>query len=148
MILLESIEFWYWWVAAVVFIGIEVFAPGVVFLWMGVSAALVGFLVLAVPSLDWRYQFMVFAVLSMVTALSWWGYRRRRPAPESDQPALNRRGSQYIGRTFTLAEPIVNGQGKLKVDDTIWKIEGSDLTEGTQVRVVGVEGTILVVEAA
>ena len=148
MILLESIEFWYWWVAAIVFIGIEVFAPGVVFLWMGVSATFVGFLVLAVPSLDWRYQFMVFALLSMATALSWWSYRRRRPAPESDQPTLNRRGSQYIGRTFTLAEPIVNGQGKLKVDDTIWKIEGSDLTEGTQVRVVGVEGTILVVEAA
>ena len=146
--LLESIEFWYWWVAAVVFICIEIFAPGAIFLWMGVSAALVGCLLLVLPSLDWRFQFLVFAVLSVVSAYGWRAYSKRHPPPETDQPALNRRGAQYVGRTFTLAEPIVNGQGKLKVDDTIWKIEGRDLAEGTQVRVIGVEGTILVVEPA
>lgn len=148
MIFLDSIEFWYWWVAAILFVGIEVFAPGVVFLWMGVSAAVVGFIVLINPALDWRYQFMIFAVLSFASALVWRLYRKQRPVPESDQPNLNRRGTQYIGRTFTLAEAIVNGQGKLKVDDTIWKIEGQDLAQGTQVRVTGVDGTILTVERA
>jgi membrane protein implicated in regulation of membrane protease activity len=148
MILLESIEFWYWWVAAIAFIGIEVFAPGAFFLWMGVSAGLVGALVLAAPELDWRYQFLIFAVLSVVSAYSWRTYSKRHPPPETDQPALNRRGQRYVGRTFTLAEPIINGQGKLKVDDTIWKIEGNDLAAGTQVRVTGVDGTVLVVEVA
>jgi len=148
LILLDSIEFWYWWVAAVLFVGIEVFAPGVVFLWMGVAAAAVGFVVLIDPDWDWRYQFMTFAVLAMATALAWRSYRKLHPAAGSDQPALNRRGSQYVGRTFTLAEPIVNGQGKLKVDDTIWKIEGPDLAEGAHVRVKGVRGTVLTVEPA
>lgn len=148
MIFLDSIEFWYWWVAAVLFVGIEVLAPGVVFLWMGVSAALVGLVVLIHPAWDWRYQFMTFAVLAMVTALSWRFYRTRHPAPGTDQPALNRRGSQYIGRIFTLAEPIVNGQGKLKVDDTIWKIEGPDLAVGQHVRVTSVRATVLRVEPA
>ena len=46
MVLLDSIEFWYWWVAAIVFIGIEVFAPGAFFLWMAVSATVVGAVVL------------------------------------------------------------------------------------------------------
>jgi len=148
LILLDSIEFWYWWVAAVIFVGIELFAPGVVFLWMGVAAAIVGFIVLIHPTWDWRYQFMTFAVLAMTTAAGWWFYRKTHPAADSDQPALNRRGSQYVGRVFTLAEPIVNGQGKLKVDDTIWKIEGADRAEGTHVRVVGVHGTVLTVEPA
>ena len=38
MMSLETIEFWYWWVAAIAFVVIEIFAPGTVALWMGVSA--------------------------------------------------------------------------------------------------------------
>ena len=41
---LEEIEFWHWWVAAIGLIVVEVFAPGTVALWMGVSAAVVGLL--------------------------------------------------------------------------------------------------------
>lgn len=65
---------------------------------------------------------------------------------ESDQPNLNRRGQQYIGRTFTLSEPIVNGLGKITVDDSTWKIHGKDCAEGTRVTVTGVDGVILKVE--
>lgn len=147
MMLFEQIEFWYWWVIAIFFFAIEVFAPGAFFLFMGIGAALVGFLLLAAPEMAWQYQLLIFAVVSVVSAFGWRFYQKKHPPPETDQPALNRRGAQYVGRTFTLAEPIVNGQGKLKVDDTIWKIEGTDMAEGTQVRVTGVEGTTLTVEA-
>ena len=147
MMLFEQIEFWHWWVIAIFFMAIEVFAPGAFFFFMGISAGIVGFLLLAAPDLAWEYQLLIFAVISVVSALGWRYYQKKHPPPETDQPALNRRGAQYIGRTFTLAEPIVNGQGKLKVDDTIWKIEGADIPEGTQVRVTGVEGTTLTVEA-
>ncbi len=50
----EEIEFWHWWVAAIVLIGVEVFAPGTVALWMAVSAAVVGLLLLAVPEVSWQ----------------------------------------------------------------------------------------------
>ncbi len=56
---------------------------------------------------------------------------------------LNRRGAQYVGRLFTLEQPIVNGVGKLRVDDTTWKIIGEDCPVGTRVRVSGVESTVL-----
>ena len=56
----------------------------------------------------------------------------------SDQPHLNRRGEQYVGRTFTLQEAIVNGNGKIRVDDLmIWKIYGQGSPTGTQVTVTG-----------
>jgi len=143
-----EIEFWYWWIAGVVFIAIEVFAPGAVFLWLAVSAGVVGALLLLFPDLTWQAQFLIFAALSVASVFGWLFYRKRMPQPESDEPALNRRGQQYVGRVFTLEQAIVNGQGKIKVDDTIWKIEGDDLPEGTKITVTGVEGTVLRVTPA
>ena len=144
---LEEIEFWHWWIAAVVLIVVEVFAPGTVALWTAVSAAAVGLLLLAIPDMTWQVQFLVFAVLSVATVIGWRAYQLRYPT-ETDQPTLNRRGEQYVGRAFTLSEAIVNGTGKIHVDDTMWKVEGEDLPEGTQVRVTGVDGTVLTVEPA
>jgi inner membrane protein len=51
-----------------------------------------------------------------------------------------------VGRTFTLNEPMVNGVGKLRVDDSQWRIAGVDAPAGTQVRVVAVDGATLKVE--
>jgi hypothetical protein len=142
---LEEIEFWYWWVAAVVFVVIEILAPGFVFIWLGIAAAVVGLLLLALPAISWELQFLIFAVLSAATVAGSRIYLPRNPT-KSDHPNLNRRGEQYVTRVFTLKEAIVNGQGKIQVDDSTWKIEGEDLPAGAKVRVVGVEGTRLKVE--
>jgi membrane protein implicated in regulation of membrane protease activity len=144
---LEGIEFWYWWIAGIAFVVIEIFAPGFVFLWLGVAAGIVGLLLLAVPSMSWELQFLIFAVLSVAAVAGSRLYLRRHPT-KSDHPTLNRRGEQYVSRVFTLKEAIVNGQGKIQVDDSTWKIEGEDLPAGAKVRVVGVESTRLLVEKA
>ena len=52
---------------------------------------------------------------------------------ESDK-RLNRRAESYIGRMFTLDGAIVDGRGRLKVDDTVWLVAGPDLPAGTRVR--------------
>ncbi len=142
---LEEIEFWHWWIAAIVLIVVEVLAPATVALWMAVSALVVGFALLAIPDMTWQVQFLVFSALSVATVIGWRAYQLRYPT-ETDQPALNRRGEQYVGRVFTLSEAIVNGTGKIHVDDTMWKVEGEDLPVGTKVRVTGVAGTVLTVE--
>ena len=93
-------------------------------------------------------QFLIWAVLSVAAVVGSRLYLRRHPI-ETDRPTLNRRGEQYIGRHFTLEEPIVNGLGKIRVDDSTWKIEGPDaLPAGCKVKVTDVEGTVLKVEAA
>jgi membrane protein implicated in regulation of membrane protease activity len=66
----------------------------------------------------------------------------------SDQPNLNRRAEQYIGRRFVLETAIVNGQGKARVGDSLWLAEGPDLPAGSPVEVVGVDGSTLKVKAA
>jgi hypothetical protein len=144
---LEQAEFWHWWIAAILFLVLETFAPGAIFLWMGVAAGIVGLILLIFADLGWEYQFLIFALFTVVTAVGWRAYLRRHPTA-SDRPTLNRRGEQYVGRTFTLEDAIVNGQGKITVDDSTWKIEGDDLPAGTKIQVTGVEGTVLQVEVA
>ena len=142
-----QIEAWYWWVAAAVFIAIEVFAPGIVFLWFGIGAAAVGIVLLVVPSLGLAFQLLVFAIVSLGSLTVGRRFLFRRPTP-SDNPTLNRRGEQYVGRELTLTEAIVNGRGRTRVGDGTWKVAGPDLKAGTKVRITGMDGTALKVERA
>lgn len=139
---LEQLDYWHWWILAAVLIILEVFAPGAFFLWLGIAAGVVGGLVYLSPAMTWEYQLLAFSVLSVVSIIVWRKFFRTRPA-DTDQPALNRRGEQYIGRSFTLHEPITDGIGKIRVDDSTWKIRGENCAVGTQVEVIGVDGTIL-----
>jgi len=144
---MSQLTFWHWWVLGVILLILEVFAPGTFFLWLAVAAGLVGTLLLAVPGIGWQWQLLVFSVLSIGAVVAWRVYLRRHPT-ESDQPALNRRGEQYVGRTFVLAAPIENGRGKITVDDSTWRVEGPDCATGTKVRVTAADGTLLRVEPA
>ena len=146
MELLASIEFWHWWVAAIGLIIVEALAPGAIFLWLGVSAGVVGAILLAVPGLSWEYQVLIFAVLSVGSVIGWRVYHKSHPT-ETDLPTLNRRGEQYVGRVITLDNAIVNRGGKVRLDDTSWKVEGDDLPAGALVKVIGVDGVVLRVEA-
>ena len=145
---LDGTQFWHWWILAAIFAGIEIVAPGVFFIWLGAAAALTGLIALVIPGLGWEIEALIFAVLAVVTVVYW--RNRIKKSKTADDPAstLNRRGEQMIGRTAVLAEPIQNGRGKAKIDDTMWRVEGADLPAGTQVKVTGVDGAILKVEAA
>jgi membrane protein implicated in regulation of membrane protease activity len=139
---LENLTFWQWGIAALVLIIIEMLAPGAFFLWLGIAAAVVGVVMYFAPDISWQLQFSIFAVVSIVSLVVWHRVLKKNPT-ETDQPKLNRRGEQYVGRTFTLSEPIVNGQGKIRVDDSTWKIEGKDCDSGSKIEITGVDGVML-----
>lgn len=143
--LFSHIDHWHWWILAVALLVLEAFAPGTFFMWMGISAGVVGLLVLVMPDVGWEYQVFAFSVLSVLSILMWRLYFGKHPV-QTDQPSLNRRGEQYVGRSFTLSQPIINGSGKIHVDDTSWKIHGDDCASGSKVKVIGVDGVILKVE--
>ncbi|NVJ11534.1 NfeD family protein, partial [Myxococcus sp. AM001] len=116
-------------------------------LWIGLAAASVGLLTFIFPGLPWAAQFILFGLLSILTAVFWW-QRQRSAAKPSDQPGLNQRGSEFVGRTFVLHEAINGGRGKIKAGDSLWLVIGNDLPAGTPVRVVGQDGVLLQVVAA
>lgn len=143
------VEAWHWWVAAAVLVVIEVFAPGVLFIWLAIGAALVGFVLLAVPTLAVEFQLLLFGVLSVVAVLMGRSYLRRHPV-HSDDANVSRRGHQLVGQVYRLTEPITDGTGgRVRVGDGYWRAEGTgNIRADTRVRVVAVKGASLVVEPA
>lgn len=140
-----AIEFWYWWVLAVGFLAVELLAPGFFFLWLSVSAFVVGSILLMLPSPSFEVQLLLFSILAVISILVWRRYVSAK-SQESDQPLLNQRGAQYIGRIFSVVVAIENGQGKIKVGDSLWMVEGEDCPAGSKVKVIAVKGTVLEVE--
>ena len=140
-----EIVFWYWWVFAVFMLGIEILAPGFFFLWLSLAGAVVGVVLFLFPATTVEIQLLIFAILSIVSVLIWRKYGLQTPT-ETDHPLLNKRGAQYIGRTFSLIEPIENGRGKIKADDSIWTVLGEDCSLGSKVKVTSVKGALFEVE--
>lgn len=144
--LFSQLQFWHWFGFALFMLILDVVTgANFLFLWGGVAAAVVGILLLLMPNMAWEYQFLVFGLVSMSSILVWYFFLRKHKQ-ESDQPKLNLRNEQYIGRVFTLDTAIVNGRGKIRVGDTWWKVTGEDMPAGVKIKVVGTDGIILVVE--
>ena len=144
---LQHLSFWDWLAFGSLLLILEVFGVGGYLLWTGVAAAIVGALLYLFPGLPWAWQLLLFGSLSILTAVLWW-HRLRSAAKPSDQPGLNRRGQEFVGRTFQLHEPIVGGRGKIKAGDSLWLVSGPDLPAGTPIKVIGQDGVLLKVEAA
>lgn len=65
---------------------------------------------------------------------------------KTDQPDLNQRGGQLVGRIVVVEEAIEGRRGKVRVGDTLWPAEGPDLPAGAEVRVMAAKATVLLVE--
>jgi inner membrane protein len=143
---------WNWMVLGFALLAMEILVPGVFLLWIGLAALLVGALSLAIWDAGfwvWQVQVLVFLALALACAFAGKKIMTGR-GDETDQPLLNRRAEQLVGRTATLAEPIENGRGRLRLGDTVWRVTGPDLPVGARVRVaaVGQSDLELVVEKA
>lgn len=143
---LQDLQWWHWWIVAAVLAAVETFLPGVLAIWFGAAALVVGGLLLVVP-VPWQLQLVLFGALGAATIVLWRRYRTPEEPLVSDQPNLNQRGAQYMGQVFELVEPIADGQGKVRVADTVWLVRGEDAPEGARVRVTGVDGAMLRVES-
>ena len=142
--LFASLGVWDWFIAGGLLLVLEVLAPGVFMLWLGLAALLVGAISMFVDW-NWRAQFIAFAVFS-VAAIPLWRRLSMQVGATTDQPFLNRRAEALVGRIFTLERPIMDGSGTMHIDDTVWRITGPDVSAGSRVKVVRVEGTALQVD--
>lgn len=135
----------HWVVAGLVLLIAEVFLPGAFLMWLGFGALLTGVLAWLIPGLIWQAEALIFVVLSIGSILAFRRWRARHPERPTDQPLLNKRVAQLVGRLFDLGEPIVNGRGRLKIGDALWTVMGPDLPTGTKVRIDGEQDGVLIV---
>jgi membrane protein implicated in regulation of membrane protease activity len=141
-----SLGSWNWLIAAAILFLIEVLAPGIFMLWLGLAALLVGLisLVVVLPAAWQGALFVIFAA----AAFPFWKRYRGISAKPTDQPHLNRRADALVGRQFVLETAIANGAGTIRVDDTVWRVTGPDLPAGSRVAVQRADGVMLYVGAA
>jgi inner membrane protein len=144
---------WNWMALGLILLALEILVPGIFLLWIGIAAIVVGTLSLmfgdaaiwSSPIWTWQLQVVLFLVLSLVSAYV--GKKvMANGSDASDQPLLNQRAEQLVGRTATLAEPIAEGHGRIKLGDTQWRITGPDLPVGSEVKVISTNGSELAVE--
>jgi len=146
MEIIISLGVWNWLILGAIFLALELFAPGAFMLWLGLAALAVG-LVSFVIDWSWQAQLVAFAVISLALVPVWRHFAPKVERP-TDSPLLNRRAESYVGRIFTLDNPIVDGVGRVRIDDTIWRVTGPDSAAGSRVRIVRAEGANLFVESA
>ena len=148
--LLMTLGAWNWVVLGFILLLLELIFPGVFFVWFGLGAlltALVSLLFYHLPWVaSWEVEVIFFLIFSIIMVLIGRNFFRRDR--ETDEPLLNRRTDQIIGKRVVLEEPVRDGKGRIRVDDTIWRIKGPDLPEGTEVKVVAFENGVFTIEKA
>ncbi|ATW05142.1 NfeD family protein [Sphingorhabdus sp. YGSMI21] len=123
----------------------ELFVPGVFLIWVAAAAAATGILSLFID-MTLAGQLTVFGLATIAAVL---GGRRWYLTHniESENPLLNNRSAQLIGRTVTIVETVSPTSGRAKVADGVWPARGPDMKKGTVAKVASVEGGVLLLEA-
>ena len=138
---------WTWWIIGGVLLVSELLATSIFLVWFGLAALTVGLADLFFD-LNWQTETVLFIVLSVLYVLIGRRYMGARTTEETDQPYLNQRVNAFVGRTAVLHEAIVDGEGKVRIDDALWRVTGTDAPAGSRVLIVGGAGMVLETEPA
>lgn len=144
--LFSSLLWWHWCILGLALIVLEMVAPGVFLLWIGLGALSTGALAGIAGIVSWEAQCLLFVPLAFLSLFL--GKRFLRKAAPGKETVLNRRLASYIGRRAEVAQAIQNGVGRIRLGDTLWLARGADCPAGTTVVVTGVSGSDLLVEIA
>lgn len=136
---------WQAWLALGLLLGIaEIVMPGIFLIWIATAAVLTGIAALLLP-FPVSGQIVLFAALCI--GATWAGRKLYARDPGASQdPLLNDRTARLVGELVTVSEPIHAGRGKVRVGDSEWLCRGDDCEAGSQVRVTGAQGAVLIVE--
>ncbi len=142
---LDTLDAYWWWLVAALAFGIaEMVVPGVFLIWLGGAAAVVGVVafLLHIPMV---VQVMLFAATSIFAVYAARRWFQRHPVGSPD-PMLNDRTARLVGTLVLVVDPIGADRGRVRVGDGVWNAAGADAVPGETVRVIGANGTTLIVE--
>lgn len=136
----------FWLALGGLLLAAEMLGAGGYLLWSGVAAIVTGLVAWIVPT-GWEWQGICFALITVVTAVLWSRWLKRKAQPEGNN-GLNQRGRQLIGQRFRLEQPLVNGRGHVRIGDSSWPVQAdADLPAATLVEVTAVDGITLRIKA-
>ena len=136
---------WLWMIGGVLLLIAEIIAPGFFLVFIGAAAIATGAFTLLFD-LGLPLQLALFALYSLIAVLV--GRRVYANAPtDSSSPFLNDPGARLVGRVVTVFEPVDEHCGRVRVGDGEWSARGGPAAAGERVRITGVDGNCLKVEA-
>lgn len=135
-----------WLMAAALFAIGEMVLPGISLIWLGAAAALTAGVAWVLP-VGTMGEGLVFAVSSVAAIFISQRYLRLNPVASPD-PLLNDRGERLVGSIVVAVEPVDDTGGRVKVGDGVWSARGEDAQPGDRLRVIGCDGTMLLVKRA
>ena len=136
---------WIWLIGGVVLLIAEVIAPGFFLIFLGVAAIATGvFTVLfdlgTAPQLA---LFALYAVLAVMIGRRFYANR----VTDSSHPHLNDPARRLVGKVVTVTSAVDDDNGRVRVGDGEWSARGGPAAVGERVRITGVDGNCLRVEA-
>jgi inner membrane protein len=138
---------WLWLAGGILLLAAETMAPGIFLFWIGLAALGAGLILWVIPS-SLTLQLVLFAILGLASILLGRVVQNRQKGDAADAPFLNERGKGMIGKVYALETAIVNGAGSVRIGDSVWRVTGTDREAGASVKITGVDGGTLLVEAA
>ena len=144
--LLEQVNHWHWLAFGLALLALELVGTAGYFLWIGISAMLVGALLGALP-IGWQMQWLSFASFSLITTWLWWRRQLSNDRQSDAGRELNQREKQLVGQTIILSEDVKKGSCRIKFGDSSWSAKASqDIPSGTEIRIVALDGIVLIIE--
>ena len=143
---IATIPPWQWLVLGIILLTLETLGIGGFFIGIALASVVQSIIVFAFPGIGWSFQLFIFAVNSLVFTFLYW--KVFKPFNNrTDQPSINDRAAQMIGRRVQINEDIPHGEGKVQIGDTYWRVRAEEgLVAGDSVTVTGSDGMLLLVE--
>ena len=136
---------WLWMIGGVLLLIAEILAPGFFLVFIGSAAVATGLFALLF-GLGLPAQLALFALYSLLAVMI--GRRVYANAPDdAGDGTLNDPSARLIGRRGTASAEINDHSGRVRLGDSEWSARGGPAAPGDQVRITGVEGNCLIVEA-
>lgn len=140
-ILFDNLNFMHWLVLGLALIILELFLWTTFLLWIGASAITVSIVFYLIPDVGGLTKVFTFLAISVAaTYLS----KKYYPIKTVDDE-LNEKAKTYIGKECKVSS-MEDGVIKVQIGKSLWFAEGTDLSVGQSVKIVGVEASTFIVE--
>ncbi len=136
----------YWLGISITLLIIESLTKKGFYFWIAFIAGVVGLTQWIFPSLSIWIQLGLFfccLIFSMIT----WKYFLKNFLHQSDKIKTPRHAHNYLNQIMTLEHPTQNKIAKIFDNETIWRVLcPQDLPRGAQIKIVRIDGVVLIGE--
>jgi membrane protein implicated in regulation of membrane protease activity len=144
--LLTQVFWWHWIIFGIILVVAEIIVPLFVIIWFGLSAIIVGFIILALD-ISLMSQFSSWIILSLILLIVWFKFLRDKHSTHSGQSDFR------LDTKGIVIETIPHGaRGKVRFEAPVlgsseWHATSdSNLEKGTVIRIEAVNGQLIKVK--